>query len=108
MKNNNIKKIKKLQTNENSRIMEDIVTQLIEHTIIQANNKQQTENITEKITINNMITNNSKSKKQLKINNFFCTEKQETTKQKITRNSELITTPKFKLEQTTKKSLPKA
>ena len=55
-----------------------------------------------------MITNNSKSKKQLKINNFFCTEKQETTKQKITRNSDFLTTPKFKLEQTTtKKASPK-
>ena len=97
---------------EDKKMMEDIVIQLIEQTIIQSNNKQQTkqeaDHIAGKITKNNMITNNSKSNKQQKFNNFFCTEQQQETKpQNMTRNKELITTPKLKLEQqTTTKASP--
>ena len=48
-----------------------------------------------------MITNNSKSKKQQKINNYSCTSQQVIQPMKITGNKELIRTLKLNIERKT-------
>ena len=86
--NNVVWKLSQETTNiENQEIAKGIVIQLIEQTVSQSTKKQQTitetEDISKKITTNNMITNNSKSKIQQKINNYFCTDRQDTNTTKI-------------------------
>ena len=110
--NNKVWKLRQETTDDFNKILvEVIINELIEQTINKSNNKQQikpeVENNTEKITTTNMITNNSKSKKEQKINNYFCTNQQTTQQTQTSRNKELIRKPKLNvIEKTTKKVSP--